>query len=351
MNTKQEKIEKKIKDYISENIVKTLSFIFLLFGGLIFFIYYYSIEYIPSFNLITSVQLLVTASVTGLLIVSSIIAMLILPSFFWEKAINKNEGLIFVGIDRSQRILIFFAIPMLFVNGSIIASFYSQKVWILTFNILWLVGLGIYILIVNKQNSKNINLYWSYFGFLALSAYYTVTSILPIFVLSFIFFETSVEQVIKSISINCAILLVIVTTINIIILFKPEKIGFIYWNSVLGLVSFVMITTLTNTAATFPKAIMRTYKLGNIKVSSLVLDKQGCTIVNESMKFHQAKDKKGEILKFEINNDICTVPDVLILSRLGEESYIEKKTQTCKYPSKKEETKCNMRFPLSLIHI
>jgi predicted transcriptional regulator len=65
------------------------------------------------------------------------------------------------------------------------------------------------------------------------------------------------------------------------------------------------------------------------------------------MKFHQAKDKKGKILKFEIKNDICTLPDVLILSRLGEESYLEKKTHTCKYSNKKEETECNMRFPIS----
>jgi vacuolar-type H+-ATPase subunit I/STV1 len=92
-------IEQKIKDYISENIVKTLSFMFLLFGGLIFFIYYYSIQYIPSFNLITSVQLLVIASITGLLIVSSTIVMLILPSLFWQRFINKSR------VSSSQTLL------------------------------------------------------------------------------------------------------------------------------------------------------------------------------------------------------------------------------------------------------
>ena len=69
-------IKQKITDYVSNNIIATLSFVFLLFGGFVFFIYYLDIQYLPDLNLVSSITLLIFVSLTRLLLLLSAIHLL-----------------------------------------------------------------------------------------------------------------------------------------------------------------------------------------------------------------------------------------------------------------------------------
>ena len=71
-------IKEEITKYVFNNIIATLSFVSLVFGGFVFFIYYFNVRYLPDLNILDSVTLLIFASFTGLLLLLSTIFMLIL---------------------------------------------------------------------------------------------------------------------------------------------------------------------------------------------------------------------------------------------------------------------------------
>nr|POR06209.1 hypothetical protein BOH68_08610 [Cobetia sp. MM1IDA2H-1] len=73
----------------------------------------------------------------------------------------------------------------------------------------------------------------------------------------------------------------------------------------------VMFFIGTSSIEIIPKAVMKLYKFGDIKATKVVFDKDGCLILKEVG------------LKGVGGSDICYIKDVLILSRLGEEYYLE----------------------------
>lgn len=83
-------------------------------------------------------------------------------------------------------------------------------------------------------------------------------------------------------------------------------------NFLLGFMSLFILLWLFNKFDRIPMAVMEIYKFGNIDASKVVLKDEGCKVLEEL---------DIELLKKE--NDICVMEDVLILSRLGGESYLQ----------------------------
>jgi len=285
---KIEEIKKEIIDHVKKNIIASFSFIFLLFGGLIFYIYYLDIKYLPNLDLISSVQLLAVASLTGFLLVLSTISMLIFPGLFWQKYIFTNETLTNVWSNKLSRIIVIFICPT-------ISVYYY-----------------LYSLVANQSGFKIIK----YHKYMVLAYYASIISILPTMLLILVFLS-SYKDDIKNFDIGCLFLIVCIVISNSIAIGKPEDVNSTYWFFTVGLISFLSITVLTNTASTFPKAIMKTYKLGNIETSSIIVDKQSCNTINN--------------------------PNVLILSKLGTEAYIEFDEINIKIKDKEYKT---MRFTI-----
>ena len=319
-------IKQKIIDYVSENIIKASSFIFFLFGGLVFFIYYLDIKYLPDLNLINSVQLLAFASLTGILLILSTIAMLVFPGIFWHKSIYENEVIANIWSNKFWRIIAIFVIPIIGIYVSVIAFIYFNIMWILFSNLLWI--LVLYFYGFSKIKSLNISFKqfsWNYFKILGFSASVSIVSVLPIFLLAFIFLD-EYKQDIKDFAIGCIALTIYIIISNIIVIIKPDNVNSIYWYFTLGLMSFLTVNVFTSQAATFTKAIMKTYKLGNIEASSVVLDKKGCSIVKNNTEIRDGDIKyKDKIYSINTDKEICSIPNIKILSRLGKESYLEMK--------------------------
>jgi len=349
---KIEEIKKEIIDHVQKNIIASFSFIFLLFGGLIFFIYYLDIKYIPNLDLISSVQLLAVASLTGIILILSAIATLIFPGLFWQKYIYENEIIANVWSDKKSRILVIFIIPMFFVYFSLFLLYIAHES---EFKIIKYQGIVIYLCIIilnlllillyrrGLQNLKFKKLarkkliikhkvqrvtrkefLGNYIICMGVAYYGSFISIIPTTALTFVFLGNYREDF-NSFAIGCLFLTLCVFISNSIILGKPKDVNSIYWFFTVGLISFLCITALTNTVSTFPKAIMKTYKLGNIETSSIVIDKQGCNTINKTLKLHKLQDpeKDDGFLHFPIKNESCIIPNVHILSKLGTEAYIE----------------------------
>lgn len=349
---KIEDIKKEIIDHVKKNIIATFSFIFLLFGGLIFYIYYLDIKYLPDLNFINSVQLLVFASFTGILWVLSTIAMLIFPGLFWQKKKKKNEIIANVWSNRLLRIILIFIIPMLCVYLSFYIYIVDQSKfniikyqWTIFFNLLFILLLYVWGLLKHKTQQIAWKRFLIDYGKCMGLAYYgSFISILPIVLLALVFLDNYKEDK-KSFAIGCLLLTIYVVFSNVIIIVKPENVNSINWFSRVGLISFLFITVFTNTTSTFPKAIMKTYKLGNIEASSIIVDKEGCNTINKLMKFYKVKDpsNKDKLLHFTIENDSCFIPNVHILSKLGKEAYIEFDEISIKIKNKEYKNK-TMRF-------
>ena len=274
-------LKKEIIKYVKENIIKTFSFIFLLFGGLIFYIYYLDIQYLPELNLISSVQLLVFASLTGILLVLSTISMLIFPGIFWQKNIYGNETIANIWSDKLLRITVIFIIPIVLFYLSFF-TYIGQRsglinikdkwmwIWIVSLNLLWIISLYVWGLFKPKiQNVPWKSFCINYFKCIGLSAYGSLVSILPILLLAFIFLD-EYNGNLNSFVISYSLLTLYIIFSNIIVIGKPENVNSIYWFFTVGLISLLLVITFTNKAAIFSKAIMRTYKLGNIQASSII---------------------------------------------------------------------------------
>jgi len=363
---KIEEIKKEIIDHVKKNIIASFSFIFLLFGGLIFYIYYLDIKYLPNLDLISSVQLLAVASLTGFLLVLSTISMLIFPGLFWQKYIFTNETLTNVWSNKLSRIIVIFICPTISVYYylySLVANQSGFKIikyqWIVILNLILIFILYIWGQV--KYNSLQVhgkkfiikhkiqqftwkNFLFDYVKYMVLAYYASIISILPTMLLILVFLS-SYKDDIKNFDIGCLFLIVCIVISNSIAIGKPEDVNSTYWFFTVGLISFLSITVLTNTASTFPKAIMKTYKLGNIETSSIIVDKQSCNTINKTLKLYKVKDPKKEdgFLHFPIKKESCIIPNVLILSKLGTEAYIEFDEINIKIKDKEYKT---MRFTI-----
>lgn len=81
---------------------------------------------------------------------------------------------------------------------------------------------------------------------------------------------------------------------------------------ILGFMALLMVGLLFGKFDRIPYSVMKIYKFGNIEASELVLEKGACELL---------KTLGVDVLV--TNYDICIVEDVLILSRLGRESYLK----------------------------
>lgn len=336
-------IKEKIINYVSNNIIATLSFIFLLLGGFIFYIYYLSIQYLPDINLVSSVTLLTFVSFTGLLLLFSTILMLIIPGILWHSVIQQSFSKIAAWSDNHISRATWFIVPISLVYTSVIlCTFISIKYSTINLIISLLIFIAINCLwigflflkgkkLVYNNLSEQVRLkqyYKKYLEFAFWSGVSSFISILPILLLSFIFLK-EYQQDLNGFFIGLVFLTAYIIVSNLLVIATPNNVNKIYWMFVLGLLSFSIVTLYTEQAVTFPRAIMRTYNLGNIE-ASVVLNKSGCNVLDQYMELYEVLEIDGltnkqnnRIQPIEIKNDLCTFPNMHILSRLGKESYVK----------------------------
>lgn len=315
--------KKKIIEYVYTNLATTLWSIFLLVGGAVFVIYYFSIHYMPDLDLKSSVTIVATSSITALFLTISLMLLFIAPGVIWGQTIDSNSKLKDLWHDGDKKKL-----SVLWWFGGSIFFVYLLLISFLTFPSFWLLSsilIIIYFLIIFIFAWIKFKLSWDiflkeFFYFILISFVNSFLFFLPLYL---IYQFVSV----KELSNFQSICLVVIFGISLVFLnaFTFLKKDF-FWYLGVAFITFLLIVGVFQEFNFIPSRVMEIYKFGNIKASSLVLDKKGCQIL-ETLGY-----------KHQIKNDMCIVKNVTILSRLGKEYYLE--------ISKDNNKKNVMKFPI-----
>ena len=313
----------KLQEYFYGNIASVFWSFFLISGALVFVFYYVHIDYMPDFDMTSSVSLLAAVSATSIFLLLSMVVMGIMPGLFWDYYWGGIKG----DLDLSERwtgleagatvksLFFWFALPVLIVFGSAIGSLFFGLYSLI---LLPLTSAIYFVCILKKYNcrylvgfKKLISLFFAIFvsSIFAFLPFYFImkalslksedvdkilylTGLLSLFV---VFMNILVAAPLRTSSVSP----------NIIDAKKFKK------NFAIGFLVLVMISLGSNSAYLIPEAVMRLYKFGNIDASRVVFDKDGCLILAEV----------GVVSNDEY--DMCYISNILILSRLGKEYYLE----------------------------
>lgn len=313
----------RVKDYFYCNIASFFWSFFLIFGAAIFVLYYIHIGYMPDFDMASSISLLAAVSATSIFLLLFIVVVGIMPGIFWDCYWNEVGGE--NGFSRRWKnrepittvgaLIIWFALPVLIFFISILGGLLYSS-WL--YSVLLLAFVVYYLCIICSDDVR----LWagfkdcSYLFFASLLS--SMLAIIPFyFILSVLLLEkyddTKMLYLIIFLSLFVLLMNVLVaapvvasdSSANTVDENKLKK------NALIGFIMLVVFFIATSSTVLIPKGIMQLYKFGNINASRVVLDRDGCLIL------------KGNGLSGASDSDMCYIEGLLILSRLGEEYYLE----------------------------
>lgn len=305
--------KEKIQDYFYSNMATIFWSVFLLLGGGIFVSYFAHIEYMPDFDLKSSITITAAAAVTALMITVSLLVVMILPGVFWryvwgESSSFKNEwkddegNLIFFGL------FVWLIIPISVVYVTTLVSYHIG--WKSAFVVVLVFLFYFYFFISYRklhflQTFKEIIL-------LSVSAFFS--SIILFFPLFFVLKLTFDEGAPKDLPllVSGGLSGAFIVVANIMATTNPKNLKSFYWFFGLGALIFIVVFSSFGKFHIIPARVMGIYKFGNIFVDDIVLKEDACNVF-----------RKLKVDVSEIENNICTAQGVLILSRLGREVYIQ----------------------------
>lgn len=303
--------KEKLKDYFYSNIVMIFWSVFLLLGGGIFVAYFAHIEYMPDFDLQSSITITAAAAVTALMIFSTLLIVMVFPGIFWGNTWGstssvESEWTDSEGNKKFLGVIKWFAFPLVLVyciiSLSVIVGWYTVIVVVVLFGMY-------YRFFLSKCNNK-------------LTALKEVSALFVVsFVTSVIIF--SPLWMVLNLSINGDLSLryppwmagitsgLFIIFINVMSTANPKNINPFFWYLALGVVTLFIIFSVFGVFHRVPVRVMEIYKFGNVMADDIILKENSC--------------KAFRALEIDVTdncNNTCTAHDILILSRLGREAYL-----------------------------
>lgn len=306
----------RLKEYFYSNFASVFWSSFLLLGGGIFIIYYARIGYMPDFDLKSSVTITAAAAVTAVVITAILLSMMVLPGAFWGEVWSQLGAKSKIKKYWAEcgpeatffRLLVWFAMPLVSIYIGLFLYFFIE--WFsLFFPVMVFFGLLFYL--VRKSGFG----FWESlkeWGFLFFA---NVVSAILLFLPLSLVYKLSVQQdhYLDFPSWFAAFLAAIfIVFTNVASAAPQEKASPILKNLILGSVALFVVLWVFGKFDRIPVSVMSIYKFGNIEADELVLSEEGCELF-------QSLDINVSITDY----NACIVDDVLILSRLGREAYLE----------------------------
>ncbi|SEA01869.1 hypothetical protein [Alkalimonas amylolytica] len=304
----------KIKQYLYGNISTVFWFSFLSLGGAVYSLYYSNIGYMPDLDFQSAVTFLAVASITATLLVILFMVSLIIPGVFWVETWSNDSKFKRYwekedGSKNFLRVVGWFVIPLLFWLGVVVVIISEKPIYLPVFLIvLILVGW-----ILNKKSQLTGKELATEYGRLVFTSIgCTFLAFFPIYIVSILTFS-GVETT-KGSSIFVGFLVAFaIGFINLLAIMKRKSQNGLIYYSVLGLTAFFILFSSFEMFHRIPERVMEIYKFGAIKNASVVFKSEACLPLK----------MQGVIQSFEAEAP-CKVSELTILSRLGEEFYIEK---------------------------
>lgn len=303
----------KLKDYFYSNIATIFWSSFLLLGGGIFVIYFAHIEYMPDFDLKSSVAITAAASVTALILTIILLVVMVLPGSFWGNTWGKESKLRRYWTDENNietipGLLTWFAIPLALIYIAAIVSYFIS--WhSLSIILAGFIGFFFYVKSKSELSSKE--------ALKEVSGQYGAALVASIFIFIPLYFIFSLsiqpDQNLKVPSWAAGLMTgAVIIFVNVLAATTPKNIKPLYWYVGLSAVALFLILNVFEKTHRIPVRVMELYKFGNIPASQLVLKKDACNVF--------------EALNIKVTNvskEYCVAKNIVILSRLGKEAYLK----------------------------
>ncbi len=361
-------VSEDIRKYIMSNLLSVIWSASLLVGGLIFWFYFFQIQYFPDLSFAESGLLLPLAAITGIFFLLLMAVMLIFP-YLCRLIMLKAYDSDFDGKGRQnwERVELVWYFLSLFL--SIIAIFlnFSKEVefdfsesdymlcWIfgnsecviLTLIIVVVVGhINCYLISFKeiwnfirqliellfpcntikeskkKEETKqkgNPRLEWFFSSLLRLVPWFfsVLTLLLPLTTLVFIGKQTEITDNADQVKWIVGSFFIVLSA-NFAFAHYREREEIMRWWVPLIPVFAVFLVFFVAGEPIIPKLVMQKFQLGNYPVERLVLDKEGCKILKSMALKPNIYGKSGD-------QEGCCLKDIKILSRLGKVFVLEKK--------------------------
>ena len=334
----------RIQQYIFKNLLSVLWTASLLVGGFIFWLYFSRIQYFPDLDFDESVLYLVVAAITG--IFSLFIAILLMTPFFSRWWMLLEQQKISPPSEKekasdNERIWYFFSLFLVFYAYIFYLDLeYKYKItWlscIVPLLIAFVIILGHiqvyspydwikllppwikkkvfpkYVEKNDKQEPKEINMFGPW-----------IVSLLFLAFIKILFLDPLIEKMAPTDHSDQVILsIVFLSTLVLVYLVAGhflERLKRPWWY--VAPLALICLSLIILPFSSIPKFVMGKYKFGNFETHRLLVNKEGCAILeNLELIPRPAKDQKT-----------CYLKNIKILSRLGRSFYIET-TRQCKPP-------------------
>lgn len=332
-----------IQQYTFKNLLSVLWTASLLVGGIIFWLYFHNIQYFPDLDFDESVLFLLVAAITGgyILVITTLVFMS--PYFFrWLMLLEQLKPSLLIlpstpsdkeKASDNERIWYFFSlffvfyayiiyfdleykfknpwfscgIPGLIISGIILGHF---RVYSLCNRIKRLL-LWIKNKVLRKSDEKNdkqepkeINMFGPW-----------IVSLLFLAFIKIWFLDPLIEKMAPTDHSDQVILIILfLLTLGLVYLVVGhflERLKRPWWY--VAPLALIFLSFIILLISSIPEVVMGKYKFGNFETRRLLVNKEGCAILeNLELIPRPAKDQKT-----------CHLKNIKILSRLGHSFYIE----------------------------
>jgi len=304
--------KEKLKGYFYSNIATIFWSSFLLLGGGIFVAYYAHIEYMPDFDLKSSIAILAAAAVTATIITAVLLGVMVLPGAFWGNTWGVESSLKNYWTDEKGNktflgLCLWFALPLVSIYGATVAGFFIG--WYALLIVAGIFGGFLFLVIFRRKLTLRHSLkeVLALLGTTLIASAFIFVPLLLVLNLS-LHEDTSLRMPawVAGILSGCFIIFV-----NVLAATTPKHIKPFYWHLGLSIITLFVVLSTFEKFDRVPVRVMELYKFGNIQTTELVMKKEAC--------------KSFAALGIEVaeqNTDLCIAKNILILSRLGKEAYL-----------------------------
>jgi hypothetical protein len=324
-----------VGEYVKSHFVILAWNAFLLFGGLIFLLYFVRIGYLPELNLKDSAFLLAVAAVTGFFFVASMSGGLIFPGVIWSSLVESRSFRALWPRDLTKRMrmaALFLGAPLAALGAVFsLSTHLREQDWYLftlgSIPVIFFVGFALAapIFYVRRlklvRRARRLGVAESLKKSLLISLRQSLTYwvlyflscvffLVPFLILYLVARRLVGENVWERV-VMLALLLAFVVLFNVFAAVVPRERNQIFWRALLGVVGLFLLLIICEAVSSVSATVMRLYGLGNIPDVSITVNKDGCTT------FRQI----GLNPVCEIN-DTCRFDGLVIVSRLGSSYYL-----------------------------
>jgi len=308
-----ESTKAKFAEYFYSNMISVSGVALFLLGGGIFIAFYANIGYMPDFDLISSITLVAAVTTTTIAMVASLVALLIFPGTIWSGSWGIKHPLSTTWSKNGQQgrlegILLWVGLPMssgiLTVIFCLFWDWYPLPIAIIVF-------VSFYCFKIKRKTGLPFREILKKVGLLlVLTSLSSLFIWFPFWVVFNLYLQTDSDLAVPA-WVAALVSAIFILASNTLSVFPPTEIKKIYWHISLGTATLFFILLIFGGFHKIPAGVMKLYKLGNIQTSEIVLSNEGCSIFRTLG--IGVSQKKGLL---------CSATDVLILSRLGRETYL-----------------------------